>query len=131
MSSVSVYKDGSAAGQITLRSETPGGAVIAPPSGGWNAISVSGDYVTIDGFTIRGARGDGIEGGNVHHIKILNNTISGSGESGIQFNQSDFLTIEGNETFNNASSGWFSGISIYQNRNLTGETTQRLPQHRP
>ncbi|OBY08345.1 RTX toxin [Rhizobium leguminosarum bv. trifolii] len=121
--SINIDKDGSAAGDITLRSEVPGGALIRPPAGSWNAISVNGNYVTIDGFDIGGAKGDGIEANNVHHVSVLNNKVHGSGESGIQFNQSDFIKIEGNETYNNASTGWFSGISIYQNRNITGDTS--------
>ena len=120
---VTISKGGSASGDITLKAEVPGEALIRPPSTGWNAISINANYVTIDGFDIKGARGDGIEGNGVHHIRILNNTVSGSGESGIQFNWSEFLTIEGNETFENGSTGWFSGISIYQNRNITGDTT--------
>lgn len=120
---INIDKDGSAAGNITLRSEVPGGALIRPPEGSWNAISVNGNYVTINGFDIGGANGDGIEANNVHHVSILNNKVHGSGESGIQFNQSDFIRIEGNETYNNASTGWFSGISIYQNRNITGDTS--------
>ncbi len=120
---VNITKDGSAAGYITLRSEVPGEAEIRPPSSAWNAISVNADYIVVDGFDIGGARGDGIEANNVHHIKILNNISHDNGEFGIQFNWSEFITIEGNETYNNASSGWFSGISIYQNRNITGDTT--------
>ena len=120
---ITIDRGGSTAGEVTLKSEIPGEALIRPPSSAWNGISVNANYVTIDGFDIKGARGDGVEANNVHHIKVLNNTVSGSGESGIQFNWSDFITIEGNETFSNASSGWFSGISIYQNRNITGDTT--------
>ena len=121
--SININRGGSAAGDVTIRSETPGGALIRPPSGSWNAISVNADYVVVDGFDIKGGGGDGIEANNVHHIKILNNVVHDSGESGIQFNWSEFITIEGNETYNNASSGWFSGISIYQVRNITGDTT--------
>ncbi|MBX4901681.1 RTX toxin [Rhizobium bangladeshense] len=120
---INIDKDGSAAGNITLRSEVPGGALIRPPEGSWNAISVNANYVVLNGFDIGGANGDGIEANNVHHVQILNNKVHGSGESGIQFNQSDFIRIEGNETYNNASTGWFSGISIYQNRNITGDTS--------
>ncbi|MBY3171038.1 choice-of-anchor Q domain-containing protein [Rhizobium laguerreae] len=120
---INIDTDGSAAADITLRSEVPGGALIRPPAGSWNAISVNANYVTVDGFDIGGAKGDGIEANNVHHVQILNNKVHGSGESGIQFNQSDFIRIEGNETYNNASTGWFSGISIYQNRNITGDTS--------
>ncbi|WP_210529339.1 choice-of-anchor Q domain-containing protein [Rubellimicrobium arenae] len=120
--SISIDRDGSSAGYITLRSEVPGEALIRPPAGAWNAISVNANYVAIDGFDIKGGGGDGIEGNSVHHVKILNNKVHDAGESGIQFNGSEFMTIEGNETYANASSGWFSGISIYQARNITGDT---------
>ena len=112
---VVIDQGGSAAGDVTLKSEIPGAALIRPPSGAWNAISVAANHVTVDGFDIGGARGDGIEANNVHHITILNSTVHGSGKSGIQFNWSEFITIEGNETYENGSTGWFSGISIYQN----------------
>jgi Ca2+-binding RTX toxin-like protein len=121
--SINIDRGGAADNYVTIRSEVPGGALLRPPSGAWNGISVNANYVIVDGFDIKGARGDGIEANNVHHIKVLNNTISGSGESGIQFNWAEFITVEGNTTFNNASNGWFSGISIYQNRNITGDTT--------
>ncbi|PDT07501.1 MULTISPECIES: right-handed parallel beta-helix repeat-containing protein [unclassified Rhizobium] len=121
--SINFDKDGSAAGDITLRSEVPGAALIRPPAGSYTGISVNANYVTIDGFDIKGGNGDGIEGNNVHHVSILNNKVHDSGESGVQFNYSDFIRIEGNETYNNASSGWYSGISIYQNRNITGDTS--------
>ncbi|MBB4525253.1 UNVERIFIED_ORG: Ca2+-binding RTX toxin-like protein [Rhizobium sophorae] len=121
--SINIDKDGSAAGDITLRSEVPGAALIRPPAGSYTGISVNANYVTIDGFDIKGGNGDGIEANNVHHVSILNNKVHDSGESGIQFNYSDFVKIVGNETYINASSGWFSGISIYENRNITGDTS--------
>ncbi|AUW42174.1 right-handed parallel beta-helix repeat-containing protein [Rhizobium leguminosarum] len=121
--SINFDKDGSAAGDITLRSEVPGAALIRPPAGSYTGISVNANYVTIEGFDIKGGNGDGIEANNVHHVSILNNKVHDSGESGIQFNYSDFVKIVGNETYNNASSGWFSGISIYENRNITGDTS--------
>ena len=120
--SLDINKGGTAAGDITLRSEVPGGAVIKAANG-YNAISVNANYVTVDGFEIYGANGDGIEANSVHHISILNNKIHDNGESGIQFNYAEFILVEGNETYDNASSGWFSGISIYQNRNISGDTT--------
>ncbi|MBB3913248.1 M10 family metallopeptidase C-terminal domain-containing protein [Rhizobium fabae] len=121
--SINFDKDGSAAADITLRSEVPGAALIRAPAGSYTGISVNANYVTIDGFDIKGGTGDGIEANNVHHVSILNNKVHDSGESGIQFNYSDFVKIIGNETYNNASTGWFSGISIYENRNITGDTS--------
>lgn len=114
---------GSAAGNVTLKAEVPGSVLLLPPSGSWNGISVNANYVTIQGFEIANANGDGIEANNVHHIKVLDNVVHGSGESGIQFNWSEFIVIERNTTYENASDGWFSGISVYQNRNITGDTT--------
>ncbi|MGO7601883.1 hypothetical protein ACC738_38835, partial [Rhizobium ruizarguesonis] len=59
-----VDEDGSAAGDITLRSEVPGAALIRPPAGSYTGISVNANYVTIDGFDIKGGNGDGIEANN-------------------------------------------------------------------
>lgn len=92
------------------------GVLIRPPSGGWNAISVNANDVTIEGFDIAGARGDGIEANNVRGVTVINNTISGCGESGIQTNYSDLVRIEGNTLVGNARDTWCSGISLYQNR---------------
>ncbi|MBX4941018.1 M10 family metallopeptidase C-terminal domain-containing protein [Rhizobium binae] len=118
--SVNMYKDGSAAGYITLRSEVPGGAVIHSASGGANGINITANYVAVQGFEVYGSDSHGIVGDGVHHVKIANNVSHDNGASGIAFAGSDFITIEGNETYKNASAGWFSGISLYQNRNITG-----------
>ncbi|CAN7343884.1 choice-of-anchor Q domain-containing protein [Rhizobium leguminosarum] len=118
--SVNMYKDGSAAGYITLRSEVPGGAVIHSASGGANGINISANYVAVEGFEVYGSDSHGIVGDGVHHVRIANNVSHDNGASGVAFAGSDFITIEGNETYKNASSGWFSGISLYQNRNITG-----------
>ena len=123
---VVIDKSGSAAGgDVTLRSAVKGAALIRPPAGSWNAVNVYANYVTIDGFDVQGQpkRGDGIEGNDVHHISILNNKVHGNGESGIQFNWAEFIRIEGNECYENAYSGWFSGISVYQCRQIAKDTT--------
>jgi parallel beta-helix repeat protein len=121
--SVTIDKDGSAAGYITLRSEVPGGARIVAPSGGANGIDVLANYVAVDGFDVSGSAHHGINGQNVHHVKVTNSVSHGNGASGISFAWSEFMTIEGNVTYKNASSGWFSGISVYQSRNITGDTS--------
>lgn len=121
--SLNISDGGSAAGNVILRAEEPGTVLLNPPSGSWNGISVNSNYVTIQGFEIAGANGDGIEASNVHHIEVLDNVIHDSGESGIQFNWSEFILIEGNTTYSNAKDGWFSGISVYENRNISGDTT--------
>jgi len=121
--SLRINDGGSAAGNVVLRAEVPGTVKLAPPSNTWNGISVNANYVTVKGFEIVNAQGDGIEANNVHHIEIRNNVVHGSGESGIQFNWSEFIIVDGNTTYENANDGWFSGISVYQNRNITGDKT--------
>lgn len=119
---LNINKGGSAAGDVTIHAEVPGQVLIRPTTG-YDAVDVNANYVTIEGFDIAGAKGDGVQANGVHHITVRNNVVHDNGESGIQFNYSDFITVEGNETYANASSGWFSGISIYENRNITGDTS--------
>ncbi|WP_374301818.1 DUF4082 domain-containing protein [Paracoccus sp. (in: a-proteobacteria)] len=119
---VSIIRSGTEGNNVTLRSEVPGEALIRAPAGAWNAVSINANHVTVDGFDIANGDGDGIEANNVHHIEILNNTVHDNGESGIQTNWAEFIRIEGNVTHGNAASGWFSGISLYQTRNITGDT---------
>ena len=120
--SVYVGIDGSAAGDITIRSEVPGGAKIMPGSSG-NGFTIEGSYITIDGFDISGSSYHGIEAKNSHHISLLNNISHDNGASGLSAIYGEFYLIEGNTTYSNASSNWFSGISVYENRNITGDTT--------
>ncbi|MGO7983960.1 RTX toxin, partial [Rhizobium johnstonii] len=54
---------------------------------------------------------------------VLHNTVHVRCESGLQFHQSDFITVKGNAKHNQASKGWFSGISIYQHRTITFDTS--------
>ncbi len=116
-------RGGAEGNNIILRSEVPGEALIRSPESAWNAVHIFADHVTIDGFDIKGSGGgDGIEANHVHHIEILNNIVHGNAESGIQTNWSEFITIDGNVTYGNAWNGYFSGISVYQMRNITGDT---------
>lgn len=122
--SVEITRGGSAAGNVRLKSETPGAAKINP-SGGWNAVTVKANYVTIDGLEIFGASGDGIEANGVHHVEIRNCICHDNDESGIQTNYGDAFTIENNICHNNAASGHYSGISLYQNRPIGPAGTER------
>ena len=56
-------------------------------------------------------------------MSVLNNVAHDSGQSGIAFVHSEFETITGNTTYNNASTGYYSGISVWENRNVSGDTT--------
>src|SRR5690606_18704505 len=97
--SVLIGKDG-----ITLRSEKPGGAKIDVPAGKSFGINVKGNYVTVDGFEVYGSPKSGISGSKVHHVKIIDNISHDNKTGGIYFSQSEFLTVQGNVTYNNASS---------------------------
>jgi hypothetical protein len=97
------------------------GAIIAP-SGGWNAITVKANNVTIEGLEIVNAPGDGIECDGVHHVTIRRCTARYCGESGIQFNRCDWFLVEDCTTYGNAETGWFSGISAWQNKVLAAGT---------
>ncbi|WGV27777.1 right-handed parallel beta-helix repeat-containing protein [Halotia branconii] len=72
---------------------------------------------------------DGQKTTHSHHIRILNNKVHNCGGSGIGAAQTDYLTIDGNEVFNNA---WYSihansGIVLYQNWNSdTNKTDYKM-----
>ena len=112
-------------GQLTFKSEIPGQALIRPPDGAYSTVHIRANNVTIDGFDIVGGEGHGIDADGVAYTLIRNNVVHDSGGSGISFNKSEFILIEDNVTFGNAgTNGWHtSGISVYQNRNITGDTT--------
>jgi serralysin len=95
---------------------------IIAPSGGWNGIHVKGHNVTIENFQIINAPGDGIAAEGVHHTTIRNCKIRECGESGIQFDRCDWFLVENCELIANAETGWFSGISAYQNKVLATGT---------
>ena len=120
--SINFNKDGAAGRYITLRSEKPGGAKIDVPDGKTYGINVTGDYVKVDGFEIFGSTRSGISAKRVHHVEITDNVSHDNKSGGIYVNQSDFLTVEGNVVYNNASSAVISGISIHTAQNVSGDT---------
>lgn len=121
--SIDVNKDGAAGRYITLRSEVPGGAKIDVPDGKSYGIHVTGNYVKIDGFEVYGSTRSGIIASRVHHVEITDNVSHDNKSGGIYVNRSDFITVEGNVVYNNASDHVISGISIHLAQNITGATT--------
>ncbi|MHC5731795.1 MAG: right-handed parallel beta-helix repeat-containing protein, partial [Nostoc sp.] len=62
---------------------------------------------------------DGRPNGHSHHIRIVNNKVHKCGGAGISAIESDYVTIDNNEVFDNA---WYSvygtsGISMLNNWN--------------
>lgn len=119
-----MWRGGGPGAPLTLRAEVPGEALIRPPEGAYSTVNVRAHHITVEGFDIVGGEGHGIDADGVAYTQIRNNTVHDSGGSGIQFNRSEFILIEGNTVFGNAgTNGWHtSGISVYQNRNITGDT---------
>src|SRR4051794_36644178 len=49
-----IDQGGSAAANVTLRSEVPGQAKVVAPAGSYSAINLRANYVTVDGFDVKG-----------------------------------------------------------------------------
>lgn len=112
---------GTAAGWKTVRAENRGQAIISTTGNCFGGVAVS--YFVIDGFRLLSSQGHGVEMSFSHHVKVLNCTPVGCSNSGVSFTQSDFITIAGNDCSKNAWSSWYSGISLYQCRNLLDDDT--------
>ena len=115
--SVTIGGSGGTSGSpITLRAE-PGTVIHAA---GWGGITITAPYIVVDGFEVVGAQGPGIWINGAHHTTIRNCKARDCGESGISSTFADHVTIEDCTCHNNAASGWFSGISLFQNREAGG-----------
>ena len=80
-----------------------------PPSTADFGVHIQGDFVTLDGFEISGAKKAGITANLVHHVTISNNVSHDNGTHGISVTRSDYVTIKDNSTYNNAKNGPYSG----------------------
>lgn len=118
---VNVNRGGSAAGYITLRSETPRGAKINATSKSFG-VRIQANYVKIDGFDVYGANLSGISGGGVHHVDVTNNDSHDNGGAGVYFSKSEFLLVANNRLFRNAANSVTSGISIHIPENVSGDS---------
>jgi parallel beta-helix repeat protein len=110
-------RNGTAAAPITFKGMP--GAIIEPGTG-YGGFVITVNHVTVEGFEVRGGDYHGIVAENCHNIAVRNCLCHGNGYSGISGSWGDFYTFENNVCHNNASDGWFSGISIYQARNIAG-----------
>ena len=104
---------------LTLRAD--GRVEIRGPAG-HAGIRIAANHVTIEGrSTSSRRRDDGIEANGFHHLVVRGVTAHDCGESGIQFNWCEFVTVEECTCHGNARLGWFSGISVYQCREIAGD----------
>jgi parallel beta-helix repeat protein len=120
------YAEGVVIGKpMTLRAA---GVVNIRAPEGMAGIRINASDVTVEGpFDIVAPRDDGIEGNGVLRAVVRGVICHDCGESGIQFNWSEWLTIENCRAYRNARLSWYSGISVYQCRNLSGDTTTPGP----
>ena len=118
-------------------------------SNGWTGIQVDAAYISVSGFEVAGgaknvsyayayanrknlsnyltgANGiiidNFVDGSIPHHVAIRNNVVHDAPGGGISSCYADYVTIEGNTTYNNAF--WTpydsSGISIWEMRDVDG-----------
>jgi parallel beta-helix repeat protein len=116
---ITLSRGGTASRYVTYASETIGGAKIRGT--GYSAIQVSANYIRIIGFDIVAKDGHGIDAQDVHHVVFSKNIAHDCGGSGISANRTDYVTIDGNTTFQNSATNGYqcSGISIYQARAIS------------
>jgi parallel beta-helix repeat protein len=110
---VNVYK------QLILRGvDTGTGKPVVDAGGGWSAITLNADGITLDGFTATHSGGSerdaGIMAFSSNNI-IANNDVSNNYENGIYHYSSSNNTITGN----NASNNLRNGIYLYSSSNNT------------
>lgn len=123
------------AGYVAIISQIRHAAKIIPYSSTYSTFVLArgANYVIVDGFDIQGGSAEGEAGGGhaidagygTHHDKFLNNIVHDSGGGGVSAAYGDYYTIEGNISYNNASTNKFqaSGISIYQARAVSDSLT--------
>jgi parallel beta-helix repeat protein len=113
---------------VTLRAENAGEARIRATSG--NAVSGSNvNNVVVDGFDIKTTANHGIEIQSSHHITIRNVISHENPNSGISLPWGEFFLVENCICYGNGRGGWFSGITMYQARNITGDTATAGPRN--
>jgi parallel beta-helix repeat protein len=86
----------------------PGTATNSPFASliGNNAFTVTAPNVTIEGFTVEGANGDGIlSAGNNSNFR--NNLAENNAGTGIDLNGSSWSTVAGNTALNNGGGGYY------------------------
>jgi hypothetical protein len=115
---------------LTLRAENPGMVLLRASSG--NAITGDGiNNVEIDGLDINtsAANCHGVEIKSSHHITVRRCISHNNANSGISLPWGEFLTVEDCTCYGNGRGGWYSGITFYQSRNITGDTTTAGPRN--
>lgn len=115
--SVAINISGDPNNYIVLKSIEKWGAKLISNSG-IPGLNIKANYIEVNGIDITNPSGHCINAEQNHHVRIMNCHAHYCGHSGITAGFSDFYHIEGNVTHHNASLAWYSGISIYQARDI-------------
>jgi hypothetical protein len=116
----------SSTGYVVYRCMTMDACIVTDVAAGgengsfvWNTSvqPMTGNYVMIDGFTMKAASktvyGQGVQlwaGSNnyvrsVHHVWIMNSVVSGYGQAGINMNNDEYFYVIHNTVYGNANAG--------------------------
>lgn len=110
MESVETRRDGIDGAPITIRSETPGLAVIQPPLGS-NGVFIKHSHTVLDGFTVTGGvtgvklGPSAIENGPMNGITAQNNTVYGNSSNGVACSNCQGTVLQFNTVYQNGQSG--------------------------
>ena len=130
---VSISKNGTASGQITFKPADGAHVVIdgSQTGAGTDLVTITGDYITFQGFEVANAKRTGIGLWGSHDSKVLDNNVHDSFRAGVyaggSVGQSYSNVIDGNEVWRNVkenmsrtwSGGWAQGISLDKSDNST------------
>ena len=130
---VSISKNGTASGQITFKPADGAHVVIdgSQTGAGTDLVTITGDYITFQGFEVANAKRTGIGLWGSHDSKVLDNNVHDSFRAGVyaggSVGQSYSNVIDGNEVWRNVkenmsrtwSGGWAQGISLDMSDNST------------
>ena len=130
---VSISKNGTASGQITFKPADGAHVVIdgSQTGAGTDLVTITGDYLTFQGFEVANAKRTGIGLWGSHDSKVLDNNVHDSFRAGVyaggSVGQSYNNVIDGNEVWRNVkenmsktwSGGWAQGISLAMSDNST------------
>ncbi|ANY79157.1 hypothetical protein BB934_13815 [Microvirga ossetica] len=128
---VSISKNGTASGQITFKPADGAHVVIdgSQTGAGTDLVTITGDYITFQGFEVANAKRTGIGLWGSHDSKVLDNNVHDSFRAGVyaggSVGQSYNNVIDGNEVWRNVkenmsrtwSGGWAQGISLDKSDN--------------
>jgi parallel beta-helix repeat protein len=123
---VTISKNGTASAPITFK-PVDGAHVIIDGSGtsaNTDLVTITGDYITFQGFEVRNSTRTGIALWETHNSKVLDNNVHDSYRAGIwvggNVGQTYNNLVDGNEVWRNvkenmartSSGGWAQGISL-------------------